>query len=1167
MSFCTPLRHSPVWIFLRAILFSCTLLQLGTPASAAEEAGADLEEQATDRSAIYRAIKTDLEGILGNSRPAYWENLGKRDATIKGRESLRLALDRMDEEGASGRYLVHAEYYLTKMPPADDFTHVYWRLLSHLEWAERTRPKDAIFPKVAALGERIPLEDANFYECRFTTAVHHLYWGEPVLALAVLQSLAQDPRLPDAFSPVLSLRTGQALEGLGRWQEALATYSPLSQNRDTPAALSATIRLLFLYLHEDRVQEAEEILGQLSATNLESLAQVPGGPQVSAMLVLREQEELDAMWEFRKSWRPDFDIFLEALGISAPDADRILALPIIESVDKFLARLDQLAEAPDPEGFAEGLRTAADAASWDPVSFNNLMRTLLFGVPEVSPRNTATARNLVAAACRDFRFGRPRDRHSTALYQCLALLQMERDKEALVVAMAECEAMENPPANAPGQALLRLWAAAARRTSSDVLAPGRALEDLLESSLTVFDRLATVDALARLYQYIGEPEAEEGLLQRELAKPTYKSDRNALQKLVERYRASTQRGKEGRMLTRSSAQWMREKAPRWLQFSRPFSIDNVDNEELSKLLESPSPTFSFLEGAKLRLLATKDSSLPVVERIRAFQAAVETIAASANDFGFQQQIYADLIAETSFPEPQRTYFAWLAIANAAYSDHKPTVRKLLASPLLENPGDIIADALAGIRRLLGCNRMDKQSIRDTIRGLAEGPVGAYDLLAINALTTRLLDLGAADEAREVQASIPQWELSDGTGQNRVQMSLEIGGMIKEFLRRSERNHRLGRIALEIFPDCGHERPDFSYRIELGTTPPNWLTDAQSREVLLYQIRHGLHHNWSHTIWLELCDQIPHPTPDDMLDRKFAIVAELLASLPKDDAARAVIISDLGGLFDIDSPPERQRVKELIAAYGTDPKNAPASAFATAIYGILAEQREGRAVDADTWLKGIDHPGRETYLIRHHLEDGIRSGNKELLTDILNSLDDEEDLSESVLLPLICQAHNTLEGAIPSELVAALGKVRDSLLVYSVATGDVGAIYQALQATRILGDVRSLPDGWFEEFSTRCRRKRQLIMSESHLAEQLEDWASLKKLSQQGIADYPTYYDFYRFHGIAMAEHGNTEQAIQSLQTYCRYSKNELEYPPAKVLLEKLKASRNGSSTPAPEPES
>ncbi|NIT67989.1 MAG: hypothetical protein GWM93_15125, partial [Gemmatimonadetes bacterium] len=90
------------------------------------------------------------------------------------------------------------------------------------------------------------------------------------------------------------------------------------------------------------------------------------------------------------------------------------------------------------------------------------------------------------------------------------------------------------------------------------------LSRTFSSRLTVHDRLATVDALARLYRHVGEPEAEEGLLQRELAKPAYKADRQALQKLVDRYRATAELGKAGRMLTRTAARWMREKAPAWL---------------------------------------------------------------------------------------------------------------------------------------------------------------------------------------------------------------------------------------------------------------------------------------------------------------------------------------------------------------------------------------------------------------------------------------------------------------------------------------------------------------------------------------------------------------------------------------------------------------------------
>jgi hypothetical protein len=1144
------------YVPLIVLLLSGAWHPVVSAASAAAQPGVTHPTESSRNETVFRSIKNQLEVLLRESRPAYWPEPGQRDSTVKGRAALSGLLSKLDSEGASLSYLVHAEYYLTSMPPADDFSHVLWRFLSHVEWVERTRPKGPIFDKLVRLAKQIPANDLNLYECRFTFVAHHLHHGRAREALAILQELEKDDQLPVEFSPMLVFRTGLAREGLGDWQHAAEAYALLtedSNHTDTPAGLSASIRLLFLHLRDRRFKEAKSVLDGLSQANTHTLAQLPGGGQLAAMLVSKQLGELDRVWQAADRWRPLFDSLLEELGFPEVADSGAVPLPVIENRDAFLRRLDTLAESPDPEGFAEGLRTAAAAACWDPASFNNFIRTVLFGTPAIAPRHTAHIRNFVIDACSHFRFGRPQDRYATALYQCLALLQTEKDREALEVAEKECKAMAQAPEDPLGQTLLRLWAAAVRRTDGDVTAAGRALENLLESSIRVTDRLATVDALARLYRHIGEPEAEEGLLQRELAKPLYKGNREALDKLAERYKQSKRLSEEGRRLTRTTARWIQNKAPRWIRFARPFSIEEMANRELIELIENPTPTFSFLEGAKLRLLASKDSSLPVDERVRAFQGAIETIAASAQDLDFLQKLCGELAADTSLTTLQRTYFAWLAIANAAYADHKPIIRKLLVSPLLDNPGVVIADAMAGVEHLLLCNRMDKESLQLTVERLSEGEVRAFDLLVIDVLVTRLLDLGAIEEMRHIQAAVPRWQITEEAGRNRVEISLDMGQKIKRCQRRIERNRRLGDITLTIFPEIGSERPDFFHRIEPNAGVPNWLTDAQVRELLLYKIRQGLHHNWSYTTWLELSEQIPHPTPDEMLDRKFAIIAELLASLDKDDVERAGVISDLAGLFDIDSPPERERVKRLIAPYGSDARTAPASAFAVAAYSALCELRDGQDVDWEAVFSGIEHPGLVTYRLRHQLEKGIKAQDNTLLVETLSEVQTIENLSDSVLLPLVCEAHEIVEGVIPSELGLQLKRVRDMLLVYATATGDVSALYQTLHATRILGDIRTLPNGWFEEFSQRCRRARQLIMSEAHLAEQLEDWSRLGKLSEQGITEYPTYYDFYRFHGLAMAEQGKTERAIRSLQTYCRFSKNELEYPAALALLEKLEA--------------
>ena len=1110
-------------------------------------------------SANPRVLQPELKKIFEkDSLPDYWKTLEGIDTSLKGRKAFQRGLRVMDEEEDTRSYLPHAANYLTKMPPADDFSHVLWRLLSHVEWAERSVGDDGIFPALAKVAARLPHDDEHYFESRFTTATYHQHRGETELASAILDELGNDDHLPAAFSPTLLHRRGLALEAEGKIAEAVELHSE-NADLESPSGISSAVRTVFLHLGEGHRGKAREILTSLSDLEEDSLLSAPGGFQIARMLELEALGELAPMWAYQKEWRTKFEKIFALISPSHPDFDGNQPAPVIAQEADFLALLDALADAPDADGYAEALWLAAEAARWDIRSLNNLSRSLLFNASAVVPTKATDIRTFVAelSSCR---FGETSERHSSALFQTLALLQLGKDKQAAEIAERDTNSGRPVPKDVAGQALLRLWATAVRRIDGEVEGPGRALEELLDSKVAVHDRLSTVDSLVRIYQQIGEPGEEENLLKRELNKPSYKEDPNALQGLLDRYKTSTEAGRESRALAQASALWIREEAPAWLEFARPTTIEDLSAKEIAELVESPFPTYSFLEGAKLRLLAARDSGLPAETRSAAFQSAIETIINVRNDFSLLQETYARLAQNPRFPEPQRRYFAWLALANAAYSDHKPTIRELLNSSLFEESNGRLDDAMEAIKALLNCNRMDPESILKTVDQLAEAPVGNFDLLAIDTLTQRLLALGDLEGAQSVLKGIRGWEMSPDIAQGRVKMGIEILGMISGFEGRAERNEQLGDIALELFPEAGMERPEFFHRLSPGDVPPNWLSDSEARDFLVHQIRQGLHHNWQFDAWLALCDQIPHPTPAADLDHKFAIIEALLESLSKDDGARAGVVGDLASLFDIDSPEERNRVLALIRPLAKDKsKKSAATRFSVGLYEISAKLRDGEVLDIPAEFESLKHPSKRFFEVHNQLEQAIKLDRKDDLREILAGLA-ENELADPSLLTLIHHARTVLGEEPGSTLEENLRKNRDSYLVHAAATGEPSAVYRVISATKALGDVRHLPEGWYEQFTTHCRRHRQLVMTGAYLAELEEDWPKLEQLGAEGIEHFPTYYDFYRFHGMALAERGENAGAIKALETYCKYSRNELQYPEAQALLDRLKAAGYSEKT-------
>jgi len=1128
------------------------------PPKPQKKAGKSAAVTSADRA---KTIQIGIKALF-KKRPSYWKNLGKVDMTVKGRKGFQAALTEWDEASDSGQYIIHATKYLSDLPPSDDFGHVLWRLLSHVEWTERSAGEE-LFPKLAELAKQLPHDSDPFYECRFLEASHHHAHGRGDKSLKILNEIRKSDRLPAEFGPTLDYRMGQAHEINGDWDAALASYKAGSVHdgdggKPRPDGenfgLAGTIRSIFIHLGHDRRATAKKMLSAVDGIPLKELGRIPGGFQVGQMRQLQERGELEKVWAHQDRWWKDFEKAFALINDEKPEFPGGIAIPAIMDETIFAGRLARVAEVDDIEIFTHGLWLAAEAARWDVNSVNNLAKLVLFQATEIVPQRSNPLRQFVVKICEDFRLGDTRDQHGTSLYHAIALLQLDRSADALVVAEQGVQGGKPSPEDPAGQALLRLWATSVRRADGDVLKPGRALEGLLESEIKVHDRIATVDALTRLYQHIGEPEAEESLLQRELTKSEYEENPEALQSLVDRFRARAEIGRESRDLTRAVSGWMTNEAPAWLRIARPNSIEDLEPGELAKLLEDPRGKYSFLEVARLKMLAARESSLDFSTRLDAFQESIEIVTGIRSDFGLLHETYSSLANNEGFPEPQRRYYAWLALANAAYSDHKPTMWELLNSPLLEDPGERLEDAMLAARHLRNCNRLDAESVAETIAKIAEGRVGSFDLLAINVLTSRLLELGEVEEARKIASQIAGWDLDDNAAQGRMQLGMQMLTSIGEHERRAKINPELGEVALELFPEAGQKRPEFFHRLDVSDTPPDWISDAEVVEWLIYQVRSGIHHNWNFEIWLELCHQIPHPTPADQLDRKFHIVRTLLETLEKDED-RGDVINELGSLFDIDDQEERRRVIELIEPFGADPKQSPACAFAVALYHVAADMRDGKEVDAVTAFRGLKDDSKRFFEIRYALDQAIKKGDRNAIKEVLDSMDDDE-LNSSEYSRQIYLANEVMGVESTPELLDQIRSDRDAMILYAAAAGSPSAAYRALDATRALGDVDALPDGWFEAFLENCKRTRQRAMTASMKAELEQDWEGLIKASDDGIKHFSTYYDFYRFRGLGMAKLGRTEEAIEALEIYCRYSANELEYPEMLELLNELKNLEN-----------
>ena len=72
------------------------------------------------------------------------------------------------------------------------------------------------------------------------------------------------------------------------------------------------------------------------------------------------------------------------------------------------------------------------------------------------------------------------------------------------------------------------------------------------------------------------------------------------------------------------------------------------------------------------------------------------------------------------------------------------------------------------------------------------------------------------------------------------------------------------------------------------------------------------------------------------------------------------------------------------------------------------------------------------------------------------------------------------------------------------------------------------------------------------AEHNENWKNLEKWSGKAIAEYPTYYNYYRPRGLALHKLNDNKSAVKALEIYIKYSKDESKWIDTNKLLQKLK---------------
>jgi hypothetical protein len=324
-----------------------------------------------------------------------------------------------------------------------------------------------------------------------------------------------------------------------------------------------------------------------------------------------------------------------------------------------------------------------------------------------------------------------------------------------------------------------------------------------------------------------------------------------------------------------------------------------------------------------------------------------------------------------------------------------------------------------------------------------------------------------------------------------------------------------------------------------------LSGEDATNFRLYLIK--LHReNLSLPFWFEFMQDLKHDSSANEL--KLSLIKAGLENAP-DDETRAIFVQVGWGVLDIDNVPLRQKFLDLVQPY-RDSAKYPQTMENIRMFDTILAFRTGKTINLDSDLTGF---GSDNATLACHLKLRALIQKKDLpkLKSALNGLSADQMVSPMLL-------SDTVPGleAVGMQDEAALA--RDTLTkqlhqdVLSVwFTRDGTGLHTIEDELMALGSTQDLP----KEFTTfvQANIARQQGVAHYQLVDAYldKDWNAASTLGAAYTQTYPDYYTDYWFLGRSLAEMGKKDDAIKALTVYCQYSLDEIWYPDAKDLLDKL----------------
>lgn len=1118
------------------------LEKAGAPESFGEEfaaALAKLKSGASTNAALAlldKQVKEYLESVK-DTLPKADVPAGLKDAAEFRKEAQSVAdTDTTGEKSA--RWELE---YLRRFAPDEYYGTALRRAAAFLNYAEQQQEKKEASPlllKLLDFGQQLPVGSDERHESWLVRCKVLLRTGRGDEALQLYSSLSEDDDVPVQFRvAALAFASDAALE-LGNAEAALKSWEALGQYSGHFAVADGCFKAALLELDRGNREQAWKWIDKLRALDPEVLKGCTLTTHITPWLKFTaDRTAAEKWWDASKVWWPEWEKLAKRIGYKPGKA---IVVPAIPSGKELGTEIAQTAGREDYATVAALMDRAARAARWDPLwaeemaAFGQVMKNI--GLEKF----TADFPPFVLAVTTQHDSAPPETARKLLYFRVWLIAGQGQWEDALGAAAAFRKISAKP--DVLSSAVARMRSVAAQQSKKELDESEEELEKLVATEEPLADHFQNVDVLASLYVARQRRDEAIALLTKSLEAQAVKENPKGRAQLAGSLKKLKDGGDTdtGTGLATAWKRWKEVRQLPWLSYAHPQKLSDFTGD-LEEALRLGSDT-PITEACKLAALVLDDESQPESQLLM----ALEKLAFHSVEFAPDEKTAfawtKALCEENGLSSLIRARLLNRVMMGAFDAEALPFIHRLRNhdgfAPLLDEPA---MQPCVPVIELAALTPGDLDAAEGAVKRIFERPLDGVAGLVLQRLITRLAAGGRFEAARKIAADAATAKATEAYKDQRSSLKLTCTRIITTIEALRPAHEALRAWWLKKYPAAPGPLPEYFVRENAALDPPAALAVAD------HAVRTGSLHYPNLRFWFDVIDDIT-VTGQETNELGLALLTIMLEKVAS-DSERATIVSLCRSTVDIDDPPTRKALLEMLAPL-RKLSGAPQTADALRTFDLLLQMRLGKGEPSD-WIQalGAIKGSRNLSLSRIDTVDAILAREdidslREFLPRIPHSL-----ASEPFFLDRLIPAWKAAE--MTAEHEEGLSKTRElipSLVTRAWASADYYAALQAIQLAQTLGEPDLIPKEMTDDLISRIAgTRRQALLG--RIAILREEWETAVKALSLIVEKRPGAYPDHFLLGKALLRLGRREEAVPHIKAYIDHSRNEFRLLEAKAMLQ------------------